>query len=1300
MALTLSLSAFSGLKTKNVNAEPATLDATNGRIDKLWDNGKYYVPLASGSGTKSVEVFRANDANGDYVYCIKAGTSFPTDGADLTDALQLYSSAQQVMGIITWILTKSTIPANPNTGEEFDAASKYIVRQLAIWHIIYLQRSLLDADGIYCTSDNTKLFKGYDINTLSASNAWVKAAKQVLDELPGDIDPYIPQPLTYLAQVTKDGTIQYDSSTKKYYADFTVSVYERLSGQAGGMFHFKNININGGTIYAYNGGSVDYSTAVDTNKTFSVGSTPLKFRIESPYSSMISVGGKKAFRVEVEANGTGSQLPTVVNYGLFKHSTNDTRQTFITAYYETKTRFESSNALWEATMGSYKVTKVVRHPDGSTTPEPSIRFRLYSTAYSSWDAAYGDRYDGTTDANGELTFTNIPFGTYYLVQVDVPSNTWAMNPNPAVITISGSSDYGTFVNEEKSNLLQIHKKVVSSADERAGTPFDQLPPEQGAKFQVYAKGYTWDNCPSYMKAELETDVNGFTSAVRLPSGTYNVHQTYAPDKSYECADFEVVLPDGPDPSGTSIDIPFEVKVTNKLFELNIQIRKIDETTGAVIPSANVEFQVIAADQTTVIAAEDGTTVFKTDDSGVCNITNLNLTAGNYYIKELTAPKGYIKSDTLLPFEAKKGEPLITVGGSDLKRIDFANKPVDIELVLKKNGEQLTGAVEVDAGYEDLKGHDFVYSEVALKGATYELYADSDVFDVEGNYRKFNGIEIKKGELLGTFTTDADGKIDISGLYLDVTTSAATYKLIEKSAPAGYTIDPTPIVFELTDNRADQTITVIVGDNTITDKKQSATFTFGKVAVDYEYDPATKTYVPVEKPLSDAVFGVYSTTDILGADGSVVLGANELIEVVKSDDSGKCVTKADYPLGYDYVIKEIKAPDGYMLNDGEYTISANPEAGNNTTKEYTFSLDEPIVNELSRACLAINKLADDTQLPMANVEFELIDPKSGDVIEKIVTDAEGKATTKTALPYGTTVILRETKTDDMYELAADMFIRINVLQKDLTKYGVQDQTVINYKKADISILKVTGDGKETVMDGVTFELWKKGTNGAVDELVATEVTDAKGELHFYVALGEYYLKETSVGKWAQFTTIPDPIDVSATEHGKIYNFKLSDEYTTTLVEKNDAKNGKKLGNCGISVRNAANITLTFVWNADLGGYVYCDPNTAGATQVLFTNNDANAAEYGMVKILGLEAGSYEIFEVQAPDGYRNDSTVIKLTIDNTGKPTEVLHLYDTLKTAERDTIIGYTVCGILGVSAVAFLALAAVELFGRRKRKHE
>lgn len=1291
LALAIFLSAFMTFWSKAALADPTPVDSDT--VTKLWDAGHF------NQGGKVVEVLKAGNDSGPYVYCVKASANLPVEhgGTVTRETVQNSSAAQKIMGKVKAIIEMpdSTITGctdwQADWGWKANGTEGYIVRQLLIWNEIYKMESELTSAGLYGSSG---VFRGYDLNSLSSTNyPLVRVAKEIASSF-DEPASYIPSGPTYKTIIQNKSSVQYDSSKGVYYATFTVTVQENHTGSTGGTFHFNRIN--GGNVYL--SGS---STACTTASSFSVTSSSpsVSFRIEGTYSQMISDSGKKKFLVTAEAtSGNGNSTTSRIEFGLFRDSTDPNNQTFVAPFIETRPMLEATGSEFEVTTGNYELTKVIRHPDGSTTPENGIRFRLYNASYTDFYAAQsaGVGWETTTNASGKATWTNIPVGDYKLVQVDVPSNTYAMNPNPATVTVSGGTQYGTYYNDEIVGYLQINKRVQSTADATAGTTFANLPAEEGAVFQVWNTNYTsFDAAPAYMRDTLTTDATGKSNVSKgLPVGTYKIHQTAAGANALmDSQDTTVTIT-----ASHTASAPNVSNLTNKAYEQNIQIRKVDEETGTVIPAANVEFEIYKSDKTTIVPSTSGETTFKTDDNGEANITDLNLTVGTYYIKEKTAPKGYILTNEMQQFTVNKGDSLITVNGNALKRIDFADKAVTVELELTKSGQQLAGSKEVDSGYKDLKGHEFVYADIALKGAQYELYVETDVLDVNGDYRKVNGVELKAGTLIGTYTTDANGKITVPGLYLDTTSCKATYKFVEVKAPNGFTIDNTPIVFDLSDDRTDMTVSVIKSDDVVTDKKQSAELTFEKVGVSYQYDATAKAFVAVEKPLGEAVFGVYTTTDVLAADGTVALAADQLIEVIKSDDSGKVVTTADYPLGYDYVIRELEAPEGYMKSETDYIISAKAEDGNNTSKSYTFKLDEPIKNELSRACLAINKIANDTKLPMSNVEFEVIDPKTGDVIEKIVTDKEGKATTKTAIPYDATIILRETKTDEKYELMADEEIRINVPQKDLNKYGVQDVTVYNFLKAEIAVVKVTGDGTETIMDGVEFELWKKGTNGEADTLVFTDTTDDKGELHFYVPTGEYYLKETSVGKWTKFDIMSDPIDVSASEHEKVYNFKLSDDYTTTLVWKHDAKDGKPIGNCGISVRNSANIVLTFVWNETLGGYVCCDANTEGATQVLFTNNDKESAAYGSVKLLGLENGKYEVFEVQAPDGYRNDSEVLGVSIENRGT-VEVLHLYDTLKTAERDTVIGFCLCGFFGVTGLTFLALALVMLINRKKRQH-
>lgn len=1271
LAATIAASVFVFGPKKKVQAAPINGESVNA----LYDDGKY------NQGGKTVEVLRAVNSSGPYVYCVKASSALPVanGGAVNQKIISDSTAAQAVMGKVKAIIEmpNSTLEACSDwqTYFEADGQEGYIVRQLLIWNEIFKAKSALGT--LYCSdTDDSAYFRGYDLSTLTSSGyPLVRVAKELANNFSG-AGAYVPTNATYQAVIgnVSSSTLQLDSAKGVYYVTFSVTVKETHSGTTGGNFKFTDIN--GCNVYP--SGS---STAVNTSTNYASGST---FRAEGTYSQLLSLtNGNKASYIRVIATtATNNSTQTRVELGFFRDSSDAKNQTFVAPYINSVQDFEPDDLAPEIPTVQYTLTKYLVHPDGSTDLEPGVSFTLSNAGYS---------VSGTTDSNGKITdWTKVPYGTYTLTQTTFPAGTKAMNPNPASVVVDATHTSGSFNNEEEYGYVQIQKKIQTTADKTAGTAYNSLPNESGAVFQIWNNKYaSYAAAPAYAKDTLTTGTDGKTPvSKKLIPGTYNIHQTTASASALLGSDTTVTVT-----ANNTSSAPALKQLTNSAYEQNIQITKVDESTGAVIPAADTTFRILKSDKTTVVKAADGKSEFTTNAEGKANITNLNLTVGSYYIQETVAPEGFLLTEELTGFTVAKGDSLISVGGFNLRPLTFSDKPVTLTLTLEKEGEYLSGVTTEDAGYKDLEGVTFDYSALPLEGAEFDLILDTDVKDTAGNFRQYNGKDMAAGTYLGTFSTDAEGKIEVSGLYLNAEDSKATYHFIETVAPKGFILNDEPVVFEMTDDRTDRKTPVITKALPCTNKRDTTSLTFKKVGISFEYDATKKEYVEVENGLPGAVFGIYAAEDVYGYefDGTStvpvkVLDKDALVEVVTSDDSGVCKSTKEYPIGYTFYTKELEAPEGYILDENTYDIVDGMD---------------PIVNTLSRACVKVNKTAHDTKLPMENVTFEVWSSDGKTLIETIVTDKNGIATTKTAIPYGETVILRETKTDAMYELAADETIRINVMQDGLDEYGVQDKSMVNYRKAEISVVKVANDGKKTVMDDITYQLWKKGSNGKADELIATEKTDVNGEIHFFVEVGEYYLKETDVGHWKDFLINEEPVDVSASEHEKVYKVAEEDDYTYGIVRKLDAQNGALLGGCGISVKNSAGIVLTFVWNADLGGYLVCDPTTEGALTVLYTNNDAENPQYGTVKVLGLEAGKYQIFEVEAPENYRNDSTTLDIEIKN-DKPLEVQVLYDTLKTAERDMIIGWCIAGVCGISAISLLAIAIVEFiacYKSRKRKY-
>ena len=67
--------------------------------------------------------------------------------------------------------------------------------------------------------------------------------------------------------------------------------------------------------------------------------------------------------------------------------------------------------------------------------------------------------------------------------------------------------------------------------------------------------------------------------------------------------------------------------------------------------------------------------------------------------------------------------------------------------------------------------------------------------------------------------------------------------------------------------------------------------FEKLGREYVYDEAASEYVPVDKELSGAVFGIYAEEPVCSSSGAVLVEKDALIEIVTSNENGKLMGSA-------------------------------------------------------------------------------------------------------------------------------------------------------------------------------------------------------------------------------------------------------------------------------------------------------------------------------------------------------------------------------------------------------------------------
>ena len=1266
------------------------------------------------------------------VYCVMAGSPSP-EGGSIKPTVMQDPVAKDLLGRLQYIIEMDSSHFElPDTVNGIPHIH-YCVKQLLIWHLIYLYQDWMGAEA-------QTYLKGVDLDSFIDGQGSGQTAISVLAEAkrlwkvyndagrPSLTGAFTPN---YVSEIKDLSAISWDSTAKKYRATFNVKVRETVKGKTGGTFSFTKIS--GGKIYL-KGSDGTYSEGVSQGKEYPSGSS---FRIEGEWKDLLKEEGCRSMNIQVRAESNKGNESSQRMYGYFFDSSpsesGKPRQTYVALYESSQKTFAGTSARWQVKQTKIELTKESVF-ESIRVPEEGAAFEIYRSDYADLASAKaaGCGFECISDKNGKIRdkatgdLLFLPSGKYTIRQTAAPSGTQMMSPNPATFTVDANKTTNTasFEDALKNGSIEIIKKIQTGYDIYAGTPTSQLASEKGAVFQVWNSKYaSYEKAPEVYRDLLETNSYGRARSKKLPAGEYKIHQidSEATKYTYACSDETITITgDGlvgkPEKTLTLID---------RKYELKIQIRKVDQKTGQIIPVKGVEFSVLN-EKMEVLSDWDGKDTFVTKADGTADLDKLGLTVGIYYIKEKKAPDGFILAKDPIRIEAKKGESFIGVGPKgDLKAVPFADEEVEVTLDFTKTGGKLASASSVETGFSDLKGYRFNYSSGSLSGAVYELYCNEDVLDFsrdislldpgkypEGTilrspdgktftpYKMFDkdgdGVKetpLKSGTLLGTYTTDKSGKITIEHLSLNAVTSRASYKLVEKTAPEGYLLNTTPVIFSVSDTRSDQTVRVVKSEKSALDGRQKAEITFSKVGRTYEFDPNTKTYVSSEKELSGAVFGVYAGEDILSGKGVVIVKKDELIEVVTSGEDGICRTTSDLPFGYTFYVKELKAPEGYLKEEGKHEISTKRTKKDQTTGKIVFSMEKPIVNEISRARLQIEKIADDTRLPMEGVEFEIY-TTTGDLIEKLVTDKDGKAETKNAFPKGETILLRETKTNDRYALEPDKTIRITKPQKESGTYAVQTEKIFNYLLSEIKVVKYCNDGSKTPMDGVTFQLWKVEDGDEPDTFISEGKTDAEGKLSFWVGEGDYYLIETDVGKWTNFRVLSEKIPVSCTKESEVYHFELLDDYTEVKAEKRSASNGELLGRCGVSIRDGSGEILSFIWLPEKMAYMVCGEKDPGATTILFTDEKKDTSWYGTVTILGLPAGDYEIVEVEAPEGYRNDSEVMPVKVKNKGE-ISVTRLYDTVKTSERDLIIGGSCCGIFGVSGISLFLLAAVDLMKRR-----
>ncbi|PEN50428.1 peptidase [Bacillus wiedmannii] len=628
---------------------------------------------------------------------------------------------------------------------------------------------------------------------------------------------------------------------------------------------------------------------------------------------------------------------------------------------------------------------------------------------------------------------------------------------------------------------------------------------------------------------------------------------------------------------------------------NLQIKKVDENDENIVLK-DAKFDVIDKDNNVVATVT-------TNEKGIAEVKDLPF--GDYFVKEISAPAGYIKVDTPVK---------VTIDNTNI-----------IEFVMKNTKK-------VENGQFKLLKKDSESGQL-LPGAKF------DVIDKDNN-------------VVETIITDDKGEA------LSKQLPVGTYTLKEVEAPKGYELSSSLVHVDVAANK---TVTVDVLNKKIVEK---ATGQFeivkvdaedkAKVLSDAEFDVykdgkkvetlrTDKTGKVISQQLEPGTYTLKETKapqgyTLLKEEIEVVVEANKVVQVqvenakelgslqvIKKDaESGKVLEGAEFRLKNEngqlvgeakttnkdgivkfenlvpgkYTLEETKAPEGYKAV--EVTVEVNVVANEVVKQE--------VMNEKVTGQFEIVKVdAEDKAKVLSDAEFEVY--KDGKKVETLRTDKTGKVISQKLEPG--TYTLKETKAPQGYKLLKEE-IEVVVEANKVVQVQVENAKELG----SLQVIKKDAES-EKVLEGAEFKL-KNETGQVVGE---TKTTNKDGVVTFEnLVPGKYTLEETKAPEGYKALEVTVEVNVVA-------NTVIKQEVLNEKVKE------KIKGQVEITKVDATDT------NKKLAGAVFEILKDGTKIDTLTTDENGKATSKE------LEPGDYILKEVQAPEGYELSDKEIEFTISN-------------------------------------------------------
>lgn len=858
---------------------------------------------------------------------------------------------------------------------------------------------------------------------------------------------------------------------------------------------------------------------------------------------------------------------------------------------------------------------------------------------SEWDVL-------VTDANGYATSKELPYGKYYVKETICPDDKIEVadffveikedsrTPKPAII--KNNLDYKEYLTIQK--LDNETGKIVKLAN----TTFKVKDLATGQ----YIGKNEW--IPDFLfDTEWKTDANGMvTLSSQLKVGKYEISEIKAPEGYVlgENVQFEIKKRNSVSVDGNTNSTPLNlfVEFKNEPVKGQIEIEKHgDVLIGTEVdangnhnflyeerPLVNATYG-IYAEEDIMDPSNDGTVLYKANDLVEEITTGTNgkalsskLPLGKYFVKEHTAPNGFVINKTIEHVELKYKDQNTAI---IMDSLNYVNDRQLLDIITMKVDDETNEFVE---------------------GAEFTLYANQDIYTYDGTKL------LSKDDKVKAFLSDANGKVSF-GTDLPL----VTYYVKETKAPLGYVSNPMASNYDGRYRGQEQDIVTITGT--------------------FRNKP---TVVSISK--QDITTGVEVAGNILQVfdkDGNLIdewTSVQDEEHIIKYLHVGETYRLVEYLAkeGYlkaddvEFTILDTEAVQKVEMKDelvkGKISVTKTGEVLNDIHKDENGNIVfEYIVAPLQNAVFEVYANEDIKHPDGKTNDFY----KNGDLVATITTGTNGIATTD-ELPLGKYKVVEKTAPEGFVLNNKEEFVELKYVDQN-TRFVFDYASYLDERqKVEVNTTKVDADNNEP-LSGAEFTIYasediynyKGNLLVSRDSSIETIRTDVNGKAKFMadLPLYNYYVKETKAP--IGYATTDKKVDIDATYQGQAVTLVsgtagFSNEITKVEISKTDITTGEEVIGAQLAIYpldNEGNPILS----------------EAFATWI------SSETPY---MVMGLEINKdYLLREIVAPfdDGYVTAEDII-FHVDDTGavQPVEMKDDYTKLEISKVDIETGDYVIG--------------------------